>query len=120
MQIWIGKQQKSWNRGPARAGVEAPAVGEGRRWAAKPGLGFVGTGLGLFGTGFGDFKLRLEKVLCRVCFEAEIGVVLLPCRHRILCSMHCHLLWCSACCDKCKKCPICRVLIEERLPVYDV
>lgn len=56
-------------------------------------------------------RLQNEKVLCRVCFEAEIGVVLLPCRHRILCS---------ACCDKCKKCPICRVLIEERLPVYDV
>ncbi|KAI8542976.1 hypothetical protein RHMOL_Rhmol08G0182400 [Rhododendron molle] len=56
-------------------------------------------------------RLQNEKVLCRVCFEAEIGVVLLPCRHRILCS---------GCCDKCKKCPICRVLIEERLPVYDV
>lgn len=56
-------------------------------------------------------RLQNEKVLCRVCFEAEIGVVLLPCRHRILCS---------ACSEKCKKCPICRVLIEERLPVYDV
>ncbi|PQP93246.1 uncharacterized protein Pyn_22772 [Prunus yedoensis var. nudiflora] len=52
-----------------------------------------------------------EKVLCRVCFEGEISVVLLPCRHRVLCS---------SCCDKCKKCPICRVCIEERLPVYDV
>uniref|UniRef100_A0A7N0U0Q5 RING-type domain-containing protein n=1 Tax=Kalanchoe fedtschenkoi TaxID=63787 RepID=A0A7N0U0Q5_KALFE len=56
-------------------------------------------------------RLQNEKVLCRVCFEGEIGVVLLPCRHRILCS---------SCCDKCKKCPICRVTIEERLPVYDV
>ncbi|GAY58075.1 hypothetical protein CUMW_184300 [Citrus unshiu] len=53
----------------------------------------------------------LEKVLCRVCFEGDISVVLLPCRHRILCS---------TCCEKCKKCPICRVAIEERLPVYDV
>lgn len=26
-----------------------------------------------------------EKVLCRVCFEGDISVVLLPCRHRILC-----------------------------------
>ncbi|XP_057951753.1 uncharacterized protein LOC131146288 isoform X2 [Malania oleifera] len=56
-------------------------------------------------------RLQNEKVLCRVCFEAEISVVLLPCRHRILCS---------ACCGKCRKCPICRVSIEERLPVYDV
>ncbi|KAJ4713338.1 Transmembrane Fragile-X-F-associated protein [Melia azedarach] len=56
-------------------------------------------------------RLQNEKVLCRVCFEGEISVVLLPCRHRILCS---------SCCEKCKKCPICRVTIEERLPVYDV
>uniref|UniRef100_A0A2P2L7C8 Uncharacterized protein MANES_01G020500 n=2 Tax=Rhizophora mucronata TaxID=61149 RepID=A0A2P2L7C8_RHIMU len=56
-------------------------------------------------------RLQNEKVLCRVCFEKEICVVLLPCRHRILCS---------TCCGKCKKCPICRVSIEERLSVYDV
>ncbi|KAJ6293706.1 hypothetical protein OIU76_021881 [Salix suchowensis] len=30
-------------------------------------------------------RLQNEKVLCRVCFEGEISVVLLPCRHRILC-----------------------------------
>ncbi|XP_051147944.1 uncharacterized protein LOC127263053 [Andrographis paniculata] len=56
-------------------------------------------------------RLQQEKILCRVCFEGEICTVLLPCRHRILCS---------SCSDKCKKCPICRVAIEERLPVYDV
>ncbi|GLU20265.1 hypothetical protein SLE2022_364750 [Rubroshorea leprosula] len=56
-------------------------------------------------------RLQNEKVFCRVCFEREITVVLLPCRHRVLCS---------ACCEKCKKCPICRVCIEERLLVYDV
>lgn len=56
-------------------------------------------------------RLQNEKVLCRVCFEREISVVLLPCRHRVLCS---------TCCEKCKKCPICRLSIEERLPVYDV
>ncbi|KAL6175348.1 hypothetical protein ACLB2K_051989 [Fragaria x ananassa] len=53
-------------------------------------------------------RLQNEKVLCRVCFEGDISVVLLPCRHRVLCS---------SCCDKCKKCPICHVSIEERLPV---
>nr|XP_016506791.1 PREDICTED: uncharacterized protein LOC107824519 [Nicotiana tabacum] len=56
-------------------------------------------------------RLQNEKVLCRVCFEGEISTVLLPCRHRVLCS---------TCCEKCKRCPICRVCIEERLPVYDV
>ncbi|XP_020974502.1 uncharacterized protein LOC107630405 isoform X1 [Arachis ipaensis] len=56
-------------------------------------------------------RLQNEKVLCRVCFEGEISVVLLPCRHHILCSN---------CSEKCKNCPICRVTIAERLPVYDV
>ncbi|GLT44153.1 hypothetical protein SLA2020_180670 [Shorea laevis] len=56
-------------------------------------------------------RIQNEKVFCRVCFEREITVVLLPCRHRVLCS---------ACCEKCKKCPICRVCIQERLLVYDV
>lgn len=56
-------------------------------------------------------RLQNEKVLCRICFEGEISMVLLPCRHRVLCSV---------CSEKCKRCPICRVSIEERLPVYDV
>ncbi|XP_074317222.1 uncharacterized protein LOC141653384 isoform X1 [Silene latifolia] len=56
-------------------------------------------------------RLQNEKVLCRVCFEREISIVLLPCRHRILCCL---------CSDKCKKCPVCRVSIEERLAVYGV
>ncbi|KAL2338297.1 hypothetical protein Fmac_012743 [Flemingia macrophylla] len=56
-------------------------------------------------------RLQNEKVLCRICFEGEINVVLLPCRHRVLCSN---------CSEKCKKCPICRDSIAERLPVYDV
>ncbi|GMH31598.1 hypothetical protein Nepgr_033442 [Nepenthes gracilis] len=55
-------------------------------------------------------RLQNEKILCRVCFERDISVVLLPCRHRILCR---------TCCEKCKKCPICRVSIDDRLPVYD-
>ncbi|KAJ0987179.1 hypothetical protein J5N97_005535 [Dioscorea zingiberensis] len=56
-------------------------------------------------------RLQNEKVLCRICFEGEICMVLLPCRHRTLCK---------SCSEKCKKCPICRVSIEERMPVYDV
>ncbi|TYG86855.1 hypothetical protein ES288_A13G166100v1 [Gossypium darwinii] len=30
-----------------------------------------------------DFKN--EKILCRVCFEEQINIVLLPCRHHVLC-----------------------------------
>ncbi|XP_021659497.2 uncharacterized protein LOC110649289 isoform X3 [Hevea brasiliensis] len=30
-------------------------------------------------------RLQNEKILCRVCFEEQINVVLLPCRHHILC-----------------------------------
>lgn len=56
-------------------------------------------------------RLKNEKVLCRICFEGEISVVLLPCRHRVLCNF---------CSEKCKACPICRNYIAERLPVYDV
>ncbi|CAL9059125.1 unnamed protein product [Musa banksii] len=56
-------------------------------------------------------RLQNEKVLCRICFEAEICMVLLPCRHRILCKR---------CSEKCKKCPICRIPIVELMPVYDV
>ncbi|XP_061349725.1 uncharacterized protein LOC133294965 isoform X1 [Gastrolobium bilobum] len=56
-------------------------------------------------------RLQNEKILCRVCFEQQINVVLLPCRHHILCS---------TCCEKCKKCPVCRCTIEDRMPVYDV
>ncbi|KAK1277487.1 hypothetical protein QJS04_geneDACA019673 [Acorus gramineus] len=56
-------------------------------------------------------RLQSEKVLCRICFESDISVVLIPCRHRTLCK---------TCAEKCKKCPICRVSIEERMPVYDV
>ncbi|KAK7356979.1 hypothetical protein VNO80_16260 [Phaseolus coccineus] len=56
-------------------------------------------------------RLQHEKILCRICFEEQINVVLLPCRHHIICS---------TCCDKCKRCPVCRGTIEERMPVYDV
>ncbi|GLU04791.1 hypothetical protein SLE2022_219220 [Rubroshorea leprosula] len=56
-------------------------------------------------------RLQNEKILCRVCFEEQINVVLLPCRHHAICS---------TCCEKCERCPICRVAIEERLAVYDV
>nr|VDD22346.1 unnamed protein product [Brassica oleracea] len=51
-----------------------------------------------------------EKNLCKVCFENPVNMVLLPCKHYVLCS---------TCCKKCKTCPICRELIKLRMPVYD-
>ncbi|KAG9152896.1 hypothetical protein Leryth_012516 [Lithospermum erythrorhizon] len=56
-------------------------------------------------------RLQYEKILCRICFDEQINMVLLPCRHYILCS---------TCSERCKRCPICRVYIEDRLPIYDV
>ncbi|CAI5533325.1 unnamed protein product [Closterium sp. Naga37s-1] len=56
-------------------------------------------------------RVQQEKVLCRVCFEREISLVLLPCRHRVLCH---------PCADKCRQCPICRRHIADRMAVFDV
>lgn len=56
-------------------------------------------------------RIQQEKLLCRVCFEREISIVLMPCRHRVLCQL---------CADKCKHCPICRSAILERMVVFDV
>ncbi|KNA19946.1 hypothetical protein SOVF_056740, partial [Spinacia oleracea] len=32
-------------------------------------------------------RLRHDKILCQICFERDISIVLLPCRHQILCSV---------------------------------
>lgn len=55
-------------------------------------------------------RLKNERILCRICFERDIGIVLLPCRHHVLCE---------PCSDKCQSCPICRVPIESKLSVND-
>nr|CAB3457029.1 unnamed protein product [Digitaria exilis] len=55
-------------------------------------------------------RLKNERILCRICFERDICIVLLPCRHHILCE---------SCSNKCTSCPICRLTIESRLYVYD-
>lgn len=56
-------------------------------------------------------NVQQEKILCRVCFERDISLVLLPCRHRVLCF---------ECSEKCKQCPICRAFITEKMAVFDV
>ncbi|WVZ64917.1 hypothetical protein U9M48_014364 [Paspalum notatum var. saurae] len=55
-------------------------------------------------------RLKNDRIFCRVCFERDICVVLLPCRHHVLCE---------PCSNKCHSCPICRLTIESRLSVYD-
>ncbi|KAM3275274.1 hypothetical protein ACQJBY_043936 [Aegilops geniculata] len=55
-------------------------------------------------------RLKNERILCRICFERDICIVLLPCRHHVLCE---------PCSDKCQSCPICRVPIESKLSVND-
>ncbi|XP_048530157.1 uncharacterized protein LOC125509272 isoform X1 [Triticum urartu] len=55
-------------------------------------------------------RLKNERILCRICFERYICIVLLPCRHHVLCE---------PCSDKCQSCPICRVPIETKLSVND-
>ncbi|CAL5088399.1 unnamed protein product [Urochloa decumbens] len=55
-------------------------------------------------------RLKNERILCRICFERDICIVLLPCRHHVLCE---------PCSNKCQSCPICRLTIETRLSVYD-
>ncbi|TVU09503.1 hypothetical protein EJB05_42980 [Eragrostis curvula] len=54
--------------------------------------------------------LKNERIFCRICFERDICIVLLPCRHRVLCEI---------CSNKCQSCPICRLTIDSRLSVYD-
>ncbi|KAG8083577.1 hypothetical protein GUJ93_ZPchr0015g6891 [Zizania palustris] len=55
-------------------------------------------------------KLKNERILCRICFDRDICIVLLPCRHYVLCE---------TCSGKCRSCPICRLSIGSRLPVCD-
>ncbi|VAI32355.1 unnamed protein product [Triticum turgidum subsp. durum] len=55
-------------------------------------------------------RLKNERILCRICFERDICIVLLPCRHHVLCE---------PCSDKCQSCPICRVPIRSKLSVSD-
>ncbi|RZC74794.1 hypothetical protein C5167_050277 [Papaver somniferum] len=64
-------------------------------------------------------RLQNEKVLCRICFEGDINIILLPCKHRILCRYPIISIIFVTCSEKCKRCPVCRVPIEEGLLVYD-
>ena len=49
------------------------------------------------------------KSLCSICIDAEVNTALLPCGH--LCA-------CSECAKSLKKCPICRVKVAKKQPIF--
>lgn len=55
-------------------------------------------------------NLRLkEQRLCKVCLDAEVGVVFLPCGH---------LVACPACASALTACPICRTAIAGTVRTF--
>jgi len=57
---------------------------------------------------------RLEEIQdskrCKVCFESSVDVVLLPCKHHILCN---------GCSEKVQKCPVCNTQIQNRIRTFE-
>ena len=55
-----------------------------------------------------------EESLCRICYDREADIVLLPCGH---------LATCGQCASACRDCPMCRRAIEQsvksRKATYD-
>lgn len=47
-----------------------------------------------------------ERRRCIVCCERDRSVVLMPCKH---------MLMCSECSEKVKECPACRIVIQDRI-----
>lgn len=56
-----------------------------------------------------ELQAKAEECLCKVCFEADLDVLLMPCRHLVVCEK------CSALLDTC---PTCRGHIESVERVY--
>ena len=49
-------------------------------------------------------KNEVDKVTCVVCLSAERNMLLLPCKHLVLCS---------ACAAKVSVCPLCRSVVQD-------
>ena len=65
---------------------------------------------GIGGVGGGEWEREGEvERTCKICMDAEVGVVFLPCGH-------------FSCCAKCAKgidmCPMCRSPIQEMVRTY--
>ena len=49
-------------------------------------------------------KNEVDKVTCVVCLSAERNMLLLPCKHLVLCS---------GCAAKVSACPLCRSIVQD-------
>ncbi|CAG4951896.1 unnamed protein product [Parnassius apollo] len=50
-----------------------------------------------------------EVLACRVCMDAAIDTLLLPCRHVVCCQL---------CAPRCNRCPLCRCEIEKLMHIF--
>jgi hypothetical protein len=65
------------------------------------------------------FELDAFKSVCKVCFEAPVEVVVLPCRHGVLCENCLRRIKLSRAARRGGyKCPVCRSNIREVLWIY--
>eukprot|EP00105_Crassostrea_gigas_P036766 XP_019920914.1 PREDICTED: uncharacterized protein LOC105323696 isoform X4 [Crassostrea gigas] len=55
-------------------------------------------------------RLLREQRTCKICLDAEVGVVFLPCGH-ICC--------CRTCAPKVGQCPVCRTNIQSKIHVFN-
>uniref|UniRef100_A0A2A4J173 RING-type domain-containing protein n=1 Tax=Heliothis virescens TaxID=7102 RepID=A0A2A4J173_HELVI len=68
-------------------------------------------------SGYGDKEPRsrsssggcAEALACRVCMDAPIDSLFLPCRH-VVC--------CGTCAPRCNRCPLCRAEIEKLMHIF--
>ncbi|CAG2100301.1 unnamed protein product [Medioppia subpectinata] len=50
-----------------------------------------------------------NSIICKICYEKELGAVLLPC---------CHIASCKSCTRKLNTCPICRHTVQSTLKIF--
>jgi hypothetical protein len=58
---------------------------------------------------FASAKSEVDKVTCIVCLSAERNVLLLPCKHLVLCS---------GCAAKVTACPLCRSFVQDTVACW--
>ncbi len=54
-------------------------------------------------------KSETDKVTCVVCLSAERNVLLLPCKHLVLCS---------GCASQVSACPMCRTVVQDTVACW--
>lgn len=53
-----------------------------------------------------DLKPEDDRLMCKICMEVRVGIVFTPCGH---------IASCPTCAMSLLKCPICRLVIQERI-----